>query len=120
MSKYSALQIRTDLSFDEPGDGRTLPPRPSQKRLDLLTNDLVQKRLFGLVAFVSDGDKESIGIMGWSAVLKALYTRKQATCRGDCDARLVKSTNRAVDSDAEPTRSHMQRDHMDSRPLAVS
>jgi hypothetical protein len=63
MSEYPALEIGADLSLDEPGDGRALPSRPSQEGFELFTNDLVQKRLFRLVAFVSDGDKESIGTM---------------------------------------------------------
>ena len=61
MSEYPALQIRTDLSFDEPGDGRTLPPRPSQEGFELFADDLVQKGRLGLVAFVSAGGKQTIG-----------------------------------------------------------
>ncbi len=60
MSEYPALQIGADLSLDEPGNRGTLPPRPSQEGFELFTNDLVQKRLFGLEAFVSDGGKQSI------------------------------------------------------------
>ncbi len=82
MSEYPALEIRTDLSLDEPSDGRALPSRPSQEGFELFTNDLVQKRRFGLVAFVLDGGDESTGTMKWGAALHALYTRKQTTCRG--------------------------------------
>ncbi len=63
MSEYPALQIGADLSLDEPGNRGTLPPRPSQEGFELFTNDLVQKRLFGLVAFVFDDGKQSIGTM---------------------------------------------------------
>jgi len=68
MREYSALEIRPDLTLHEPGDGRALPSRPSQKGLDLLADDFMQKRLLGFMAFVLDGDKESIGIMGWRAL----------------------------------------------------
>ncbi len=63
MSEYPALEIGADLSFDESGDGRALPSRPSQEGFELFTNDLVQKRLFRLVAFVFDDGKQSIGTM---------------------------------------------------------
>jgi len=61
-------EMRADLPLHEPGNGRALPSRPSQKGFELLANDFVQKRLFGLVAFVLDDDKESIGTMGRSVL----------------------------------------------------
>ena len=63
MSEDPTFEIGADLSLDEPGDGRVLPPRPSQEGFELIADDLVKKRLFGLVAFVSDGGKQSIGTM---------------------------------------------------------
>ncbi len=63
MSEYPALEIGADLSLDEPCDGRTLPPRPSQEGFELFANDLVKKGRLGLVAFVSDGGKQPIGTM---------------------------------------------------------
>jgi len=55
------VDVEPDLSLHEPGDGRALPSRPSQEGFELFANDFVQKGLFGLVAFVLDGAKESIG-----------------------------------------------------------
>ena len=57
MSEDPAFEIGPDLSFDEPGNGRALPPRTSQEGLELLADDLVKKGLFGLVAFEFDGGK---------------------------------------------------------------
>ncbi len=68
MSEYPALEIRTDLSLDESGDGCALPSRPSQEGLELFADDLVQKRLFGLVAFVSDDGQQSSGTLRSSAL----------------------------------------------------
>jgi hypothetical protein len=68
VSEHTALEICTDLSLHEPGDGRALSSRPSQKGLELLADDFVQERLFGFATFVLDGDKESIGIMRRSAL----------------------------------------------------
>ena len=68
MREYPALEIRTDLALNEPSDRRALSSRPSQKGLELLANDFVEKGLLGLVAFVLDGGKESIGITRWSAL----------------------------------------------------
>ncbi len=62
VSEYTALQIRTDLSLHEPGNGRTLPSCPSQEGLELLADHFVEQGLFGFMAFVFDGDKTSIGI----------------------------------------------------------
>ncbi len=67
MREHPAFEIRTDLSLDEPGDGCTLPSRPSQERFDLPSNDFVEQGLFGFVAFVSDGGKQSIGTIGAGA-----------------------------------------------------
>lgn len=55
MSEYPAIEIRADLSLEEPSYGGALPSRPSQIGLDLLADDCVQKGLFGLMAFVLDG-----------------------------------------------------------------
>ncbi len=63
MSEDPTFEIGADLSLDKTGDGRALPSRPSQKGLELIANDLVKKGLFGLVAFVFDGGKQSIGTM---------------------------------------------------------
>ena len=121
MGEDSTFEIGADLSLDEPTDGRALPPRPSQKGLELFANDLVQKRLLGFMAFVLVGGGKSTGIMGWSAALRALNTRTQATCRGKCEARLsAKPIDRAVGADAEPLRSHAQGDHRDSSLLVGS
>jgi hypothetical protein len=68
MGEYTAFEIRPDLSLHEPGDGRALPSRPSEERLELLANDFVKKGLLGFMAFVLDGGKESTGTMGWSAL----------------------------------------------------
>ncbi len=63
MSEHAACEIRTNLSLDEPRDGRALPPCTGQKWLELFADDLVEESLFGFVAFVLDGGKQSIGIM---------------------------------------------------------
>jgi hypothetical protein len=39
----------------------------------------MQKGLFGLVAFVFDGDRESIGIVRWSALRRDSNQRAEAT-----------------------------------------
>jgi len=62
------VDVEPDLSLHEPGDGRALPSRPSQDGLELHADDFVQKGLFGLVAFVLDSGKESIGTTRWSAL----------------------------------------------------
>jgi len=54
MGEHPTLEIRTDLSLDEPGDGCALPSRPSQERFDLPANDFVKQGLFGFAAFVLD------------------------------------------------------------------
>ena len=41
MGKHSAFEVRPDLSLHEPGDGRALPSRPSQKGLELLADDFM-------------------------------------------------------------------------------
>jgi hypothetical protein len=68
MREYSALDIGTDLTFYEAGNGRALPSRSSQEGFELFANDFVEKGLFGFVAFVLDGglngDKESTGTDG--------------------------------------------------------
>jgi hypothetical protein len=66
--EYPTLEIRTDLALNEPSDRCALPSRTSEEWLDLLADDFVQKGLLGLVAFVLDGGKESIGITRWSAL----------------------------------------------------
>ena len=68
MGDDPALEIRTDLSLDEPGNGRTLPSCPSQEGLELFADDFVKKGRFGLVALVFDGGSQSIGIMRSSAL----------------------------------------------------
>jgi hypothetical protein len=68
MGEHAAFEVRPDLSLHEPGDGRALPSRPSEKGLELLANDFVEKRLLGFMAFVLDGGKESTGTMGSSAL----------------------------------------------------
>jgi hypothetical protein len=68
MGEHTAFEVRPDLSLHEPGNGRTLPSRPSEEGFELLANDFVEKCLFGIVAFVLDGGKESTGAMGWSAL----------------------------------------------------
>ncbi len=65
------VDVEPDLSLHEPGDRRALPSRPSQEGLELHADDFVQKDLFGLVAFVLDGGKESIGTTRW----RALYAK---------------------------------------------
>jgi hypothetical protein len=68
MGEHAAFEVRPDLSLHEPGDGRALPSRPSEKGLELLANDFVEKCLLGIVAFVLDGGKESTGTIRWSAL----------------------------------------------------
>ena len=87
MSEYPALQIGADLSLDEPGNRGTLPPRPSQEGFELFTNDLVQKRLFGLVAFVFDGGKQSIGTMRARALPAIASDVPRSPERDEADAR---------------------------------
>jgi hypothetical protein len=79
VSEYPALQIRTDLSLHETGDGRALPSRPSQEGLELLADDFMEKGLLGFVAFVFDGGRESIGIVRWSALRGESNQRAEAT-----------------------------------------
>jgi len=68
MREDAALEIRTDLALHEASDRCALPSRTSEEWLDLLADDFVQKGLLGLVTFVLDGGKKSIGIMTWSAL----------------------------------------------------
>jgi hypothetical protein len=68
VGEHAAFEIRTDLSLHKPGDGRALPSRPSQEGLDLLADHFVEQGLFGFMAFVLDGGRESIGIVRWSAL----------------------------------------------------
>jgi hypothetical protein len=63
MSQDPTFEIGADLSLDEPSDGRTLPSSPSQEGFELFANDFMKQSLFGLVAFVSDVGKASIGTM---------------------------------------------------------
>jgi len=86
MSEHTALEICTDLSLDETGNGRALPSCPSQKRLELFANDLVQKRLLGFMAFVLDGDKTSLGIMRSSTLPTKASDVPKAPWRDDSDA----------------------------------
>ncbi len=56
------VDVEPDLSLHEPGDGRALPSRPSEKGLELLANDFVEQGLLGFMAFVLDGGKESLAV----------------------------------------------------------
>jgi hypothetical protein len=98
VSEYAALEIRPNLSLHEPGNGRALPSRPSQEGLELLADDFVEQGLFGFMAFVFDGDKESIGIVRWSAVnAKASDVPSNRNERPQ-----AKLTNRGLWSDSLP------------------
>jgi len=127
MSKYPAIEIRADLSLDEPSDGRALPSRPSQKGLDLLADDFVEKGLFGLMAFVWDSGDESAGTMKWGAAQPATANdgprqlRREAL--GETDqpcAQIRRSSHSSNGSGAEPPGSHAKRDRTDSSLLAIS
>jgi hypothetical protein len=126
VSEYPALQIRTDLFLHEPGNGRALPSRPSQEGLDLLADDFVEQDLFGFVAFVFDGGRESIGIVRSSALnTKASYMprrpRREASGGTHQSPARIKSSSRASRrSDAEPPGSHAQRDRVNSSLLIGS
>jgi hypothetical protein len=127
MSEHTALEIRTDLSFHEPSDGRALPSRPSQEGLELLADDFVQKGLFGFAAFVLDGGYESTETMRWGVALHAKASdvprqvRREALGETDRSrARIRCSSHRSKGSDAEPPGSHAQRDRMDSSLLTGS
>ncbi len=86
-SEDPALEIGADLFLDEPCDGRTLLPRPSQEGFELFTNDLVQKRLFRLVAFVFDGGKQSIGTMRSGDLPDVASDMPRSPERDEADAR---------------------------------
>ena len=58
--EYAALEIGSQFSLDETGDGRALLSCAGQEGFELLADDLVEERLFGLVAFVLD-EKGSTG-----------------------------------------------------------
>ena len=126
MGEHAALEIRPDLSLHEPGDGRALPSRPSQKALNLLADDFVEQRLFGFMAFVLDGDKESIGIMRSSALntkasdMPRQRRRKASGGTHQSPARIKSSSCALRRSDAEPPGSQAQRDRMDSSLLIGS
>jgi len=79
VSEQTAFEIRPDLSLHEPGDGRTLPSRPSQKGLELLADHFVEQGLFRFVSFVFDGDEESVGSVRWSALRRESNRRAEAT-----------------------------------------
>jgi hypothetical protein len=49
MSEHAAFEIRTNLSLDEPRDGRALPSRTGQKGLKLFADDLVEESLSGRI-----------------------------------------------------------------------
>jgi len=68
MGEHTAFEVGPDLSLHEPGDGRALPSRPSEKGLELLANDFVEQGLLGFMAFVLDGGKEPTGTIRWSAL----------------------------------------------------
>ena len=63
MREYPTLEIRADLSLDEPSDRSSLPSRTAQKGFELFANDFMEKGPFGFVAFVSDGGKQFIGTL---------------------------------------------------------
>ena len=62
MGEHAAFKMRTNLSLDEPRDGRALPPCTGQKWLELLVDDLVEESLFGFVTFVLACCRGSTGI----------------------------------------------------------
>ncbi len=55
MREHAALEVGTDLAFDEARDGRTVPTRTRQEGFELLAHDFVKEGLLGLVAFGLDG-----------------------------------------------------------------
>ena len=126
VSEYPALQIRTDLSLHEPGNGRALPSRPSQKGLELLADDFVEQSLFGFVAFVFDGGRESIGIVRSSALNTKASDMPRRPPRESADgmdqslARVRFYSCASRRSDAKPHGSHAQRDRVDSSLLIGS
>jgi hypothetical protein len=89
MSQDSTFKIGADLSLDEPGDGSTLPSRPIQEGFELFANDLVEKGPFGLVAFVSDGGKASIGTVRTRVLPATASDVPRSPSRDDLDARLA-------------------------------
>ena len=52
MGEHAAIQVRAQLPFDEVGNGRVAFACTRQEGFDLFADDLVEKRLFGLSAFV--------------------------------------------------------------------
>ena len=126
MGEHAAFEIRPDLSLHEPGDGRALPSRPSQKGLELLADDFVEQSLFGFVAFVFDGGRESIGIVRSSALNTKASDMPRRPPRESADgmdqslARVRFYSCASRRSDAKPHGSHAQRDRVDSSLLIGS
>ena len=54
-SENAAVEIRAELAFDEPGHRSPLLACIGEKGLEVLSYDLVEQCLLGLVAFVVDG-----------------------------------------------------------------
>jgi hypothetical protein len=126
MREYPALEIRTDLALNEPSDRCALPSRPSQEGLELLADDFVQKGLLGLVAFVLDAGKESIGITRWSALhpkASDVPRRQRREASGGTDQspalfRFIPHLSSGIQ--AEPPGSRFRRNRADSSLLTGS
>ena len=120
MGDDPALEIRADLSLDEPGNGRALPSRLSQKRLELLADDLVKKGLFGLVAFAFDGGNQSTGTMRARVLPATANGVPRSPSRDDSDAtnqpraRVRPISVASNDFYIEPTGSRARRNCADS------
>ena len=56
MGEHAALEIRTNLALDEASHGSTRGSGAREERLHILTDDAMEERLLGLMAFVTNRD----------------------------------------------------------------
>ena len=56
MGQNTTLEIRADLALDEARHGSTCGLGAREERLHILTDDVMEERLLGLVAFVTNRD----------------------------------------------------------------
>lgn len=61
MGEHATLEVCPVLAFYEAGDRSPLRSRSGEEGEELLSDDLVQERLFGLVAGVVDDGESSVG-----------------------------------------------------------
>jgi hypothetical protein len=54
MGEHAALELGTNLALDEASDGSTRGSGAREERLQIFSDDAMEERLLGLVAFVAN------------------------------------------------------------------